>query len=122
MPRPNDFTDTMKQECDAEMARYCKQQRSNPASVEYRLPEPLFSIPHFRETWYCGTWLDRKLAAVGVPRHQISDICFANGQKCAMAVDPWVPTTRTLAAFMDGQVVDMPGVELADRLLERGVE
>ena len=118
MPRPPDFTDDMQAFCDAEMADFRARQRRGEA-LPHRIPDFLFDMPHLRETWYCGTWLDRKLAELGCPREQIRKICFANGQRCAMARDPWVNTLATLEGYRAGQV-DEPGPELAERLLREG--
>ena len=111
--RPTDFTDEMRVAADDEIAHFREQQRKDPASVKYSIPDQLFELAHFREIWYVGVWLEQKLLAAGCSAAKAKDICFANGQKCAMAADPWIPTQRTAADFAAGKPMDEPGPELA---------
>jgi hypothetical protein len=115
MSRPPDFTDATRAACDDEIARFREAQRRG--EVADQINDFLFDIPHFREAWYCGVWLEGKLLDAGCDRVEARRHCFANGQKIAMSADPWAPTRRTLADYLAGRPMDEPGRKLADRLL-----
>jgi hypothetical protein len=79
------------------------------------LPATIAGIAHLQEAALCGAWLGSRLRAAGCPDDLSDRICFANGQRCAMSADPWVPTVNALKRYAAGEY-DTPGPELAERL------
>jgi hypothetical protein len=118
MPRPADVTPEFLAASDAEIERFRAAQRAGSLPPgTHRIPDALFEVPHFRESWHVGRWLHEKLLAAGCPDAEARDACFANGQRAAMAADPWPATVATLERYRAGRGVETPGPDLADRLL-----
>jgi hypothetical protein len=122
MNRPSDFDEQARRTADAEIADLRERQRRGEIDRDKMLPDFMFDLPHFREAYYCGWWMERKLRAEGVSDERIESICFANGQKCAMSADPWVPTVQTWERWLRERTHDEPGAELAERLLRESDE
>jgi len=116
MNRPAEITPEWLVASEAEIERFRAEQRAGRMPIGRQVPDRIFEIQHFRETWHVGRYLHEKLLAAGASDQAARDICFANGQRCAMSADPWVVTAQTLSRFLAGDV-DKPGAELAERLL-----
>jgi hypothetical protein len=100
MTRPDDFTEADVAGCDAEMDRLAAEQRAGQFTEYGRIPEFLFSDPGFREVWYSGYWLGRKLEAAGCSVAERKRVCFLHG-RLSLGSDPWYIATELLARWLE---------------------
>lgn len=78
-------------------------------------------MPMAQQLWAASAWLDRELAARGIPADRRQEIVAAHGQH-AFGADPWL-SYRHVVALVDAGEPPRPGAELARRLsAERGHE
>ena len=104
MPRPDEVTDELIAEYDAEM--------------DPKWAAMLNAMPKLRESARAGCWVGDKLRDLGATEDEVERTCTAAGQVMAMSPDVWEVAKQVVARYEADRTHEMPGAELAKRLIQ----